>query len=363
MRSKRIICTVTNDLSYDQRMTRICSSLSARYEVTLVGRRLRESIPLESRPYRQKRIRCLFRKGKFFYFEYNLRLLFFLLFSRADLVCAVDLDTIVPCYLASRLKGMRRVYDAHELFCEMKEVVTRPRVYRAWKKVEGFCVPRFRNGYTVSAPIAGEFEKLYGVRYELIRNVPLLRPLEVPDKTEKFVLYQGAVNEGRSFETLIPAFREAPAKLLIAGTGNFFRQAQDLVDRNQLNEKIKFLGPMLPGELAELTRKAWVGITLFENRGLSNYYSLANRFFDYLHAGVPQICVNYPAYREINQQFEVALLIDDLNAATVSQALRLLLGNEELHSRLQKNCLRARQEFNWQKEESRLLQFYERVLT
>ena len=76
-----VIFTVTNDLSYDARMHRICGTLTANgYGVTLVGRALPYSTPLKDRPFGQKRLHCFFQKGFPFYAEYNLRLFFFLLF-------------------------------------------------------------------------------------------------------------------------------------------------------------------------------------------------------------------------------------------------------------------------------------------
>jgi hypothetical protein len=140
---KRIYFTVTNDLLYDQRMIRICRSLAANgYAVLLVGRRLHGSPPLREEPFEQKRLRCLFGKGRRSYLEYNLRLLLFLLFRRMDGICAIDLDTIVPCLWISRWKKIPRIYDAHELFTEMKEVITRPRVKIVWMRVERYAVPQ-----------------------------------------------------------------------------------------------------------------------------------------------------------------------------------------------------------------------------
>lgn len=360
---KRLVFGVTNDLNYDQRMIRICTSLaSAGYSVTLVGRCWRNSPPLGLRPFNQKRLFCFTKKGKLSYLEYNLRLFFFLLFHKTDAVCAIDLDTILPFYFVSRIKRLPRIYDAHELFCEMKEVVTRPRIYNIWKRVERFTVPKFRYGYTVNRPIAREFEKLYGVQYAVIRNVPLLQPLIIPVKTEKYLLYQGAVNEGRSFETLIPAMQYVNARLIICGDGNFMRQAHELVQQYRLENKVIFKGRLLPDELQQYTRQAWMGITIFENTGLSNYYSLGNRFFDYLHAGLPQVCVNYPAYKEINNQYDVAVLIDDLYPPAIAGAVNELLHNEALYTSLQQNCLKARQVFNWQEEEKKLLDFYKHIL-
>src|SRR4249920_3872687 len=104
-------------------MHRICSSLSKNgFDVLLVGRKLKSSIRLgtdndyHGYPYQQKRLQPLFTKGKLFYLEYNIRLFFWLLFKKFDIVCGVDLDTILPCYFVSRMKKKKCVYDAHEIF-------------------------------------------------------------------------------------------------------------------------------------------------------------------------------------------------------------------------------------------------------
>jgi hypothetical protein len=54
---KHLVLAVTNDLNYDQRMIRICSSLAkAGYAVTLVGRRWAKTPALVNRPFAQKRL-------------------------------------------------------------------------------------------------------------------------------------------------------------------------------------------------------------------------------------------------------------------------------------------------------------------
>ena len=360
---KRLVFTVTNELAYDQRMIRICTSLChAGYTVTLVGVKHAASPPPPKQPFRQKRLYCFFRKGKGFYIEYNLRLFFYLLFNQVDLICSIDLDTILPGYFISKLKGVRRVYDAHELFCEMKEVVMRPRVYRAWKSIERYTVPHYRNGYTVNDIIAAEFRRMYGVQYGAIRNAPVLQPLTIPSKPEKYILYQGAVNEGRSFETLIPAMKWVPIPLIICGDGNFMQQARELVKQYRLEDRVIFRGKVLPKDLRSITERAWIGLTLFENKGQSNYYSLANRFFDYMHAGVPQLCVDYPVYNEINNKYRIAVLMDDLSPEAIAQGLNSLLNDQPLYNLLQRNCLEAREVITWQEEEKKLLAFYRNIL-
>ena len=358
---KRLIFTVTNDLSFDQRMIRICTSLqNSGYEVLLVGRKLTTSLPLQSYAFQQKRLFCYFNKGKLFYFEYNIRLFAYLLFQRMDLICSIDLDTIIPGYFASLIRNKKRVYDAHELFCEMKEVVTRPPVYKFWKRIEKFAVPKFKYGYTVNHPIQNILKNDYGVNYEVIMNVPVLMD-QSETKKEHFIIYQGAVNHGRSFETLIPAFQTIDCPLLIYGDGNFYEDCKELIKKYGLENKVFLKGKVLPGELKAITPTAIMGITLFENNGLSNYYSLGNRFFDYIQAKIPQLCVDYPAYREINNRFEVAILIEDLSSKSIAAAIQTLLTNHQLQEKLKANCVLAREVYNWQNEEKKLVQFYNAI--
>jgi glycosyltransferase involved in cell wall biosynthesis len=278
-----------------------------------------------------------------------------------DLVCAIDLDTILPCLFASALRRKKRVYDAHELFCEMKEIVTRKSVYKIWKAVERFSVPRFRLGYTVNEPIQQILRKDYGVNYEIVRNIAGLKELPSLPR-EDVVIYQGAVNHGRSFETLIPAFADIPVPLHIYGDGNFLEEARRLVAIHRLENKVIFKGKLSPADLQQVTPRALLGVTLFENNGLSNYYSLANRFFDYIHAGVPQVCVNYPVYRSINENYEVALLVDDISPAGLAAALNKLLSDRALLADLRRNCIEARTCYNWQAEEKKLLNYYHKIL-
>ena len=384
---KKLFFTVTNDLVYDQRMIRICGSLSAAgYDVTLVGRRNKKAPPLGTQPFHQHRLPTWFRRGKGFYIEYNLRLFAFLLGKKMSALCAIDLDTILPCYLVSRIRRIPRVYDAHELFCEMQEVVSRPIIYSSWKAIERLCVPKFPIGYTVNDLIADEFFRLYGVRYSVIRNVPVLQPEPPPADNipphppvragaapppspgaaplpaGRFILYQGAVNEGRCFETLIPAMQTVDAPLLICGEGNFMEQAVALVRQYGLEDKVLFRGMVRPEDLPPITRSAYIGITLFDRRGTSNYYSLANRFFDYIHAGIPQIAVNYPAYEEINNSYRIAVLVDEPGVREISDALNTLLNNTELYHTLSANCEQARLYYNWQEEEKKLVRVYQQIL-
>ena len=316
---------------------------------------------MQKRNYHQKRIRVFSKKGFGFYAEYNLKLFFYLLFQKADILCCIDLDTMLPVYYVSVFRRKKRVYDAHEYFSQLKEIVTRPFVYRFWHFVEKTYVPKFKNGYTVSDGIAEEFKENYGVEYDVIKNVPLLKVLPVKHLRRKQILYRGSVNEARGFEVLIPVMKNVDAHLVVCGEGNFLENAKELVAQNGVGEKVIFMGRLLPSDLERITNESYIGVNLVEAVGKNQILSLANKFFDYIHNAIPQVTMNLPEYKKINVQFEIGILIDELTISSVSNALNELLENEEVYLKLKQNCMAARGVFNWQTEEQKLINFYKRL--
>ena len=360
MTVKRILFTVTNDLNYDQRMQRLCGTLAdSGYDVTLIGRKLKTSLPLSSKKYKQRRLNCWYSKGKLFYAEFNIRLFFFLLFKKTDCICAIDLDTILPCYYVSKLKRVKRVYDAHEYFSQLDEVVSRPNIYRFWHRIERRMIPKFKNGYTVCESLAEEFKKNYEANYKVIKNVPLLNETYQEQASENVILYQGAVNYGRGLDNLVLAMKNVDAPLWVCGNGNYINEMKTVVQKNNMSEKVIFWGMLEPSELKKKTAMAYIGINPFDRTGLNQYLSLSNKFFDYMHAGVPQVTMNYPEYKRINDQYRIAELIDELEPSLISKAINKLLFDKELYAQLKQNCVRAKQELNWQKEKNKLLNFYQ----
>lgn len=361
----KIICTVINDLNYDQRMIRICTSLvEAGYDVTLVGRVKRKTVPLVARKFKQHRIRCFFYDGKLFYLEYNIRLFFYLLIQSFDIINSVDLDTILPGYFISRIKSKKIVFDAHEYFTEQPEIVTRPKVQKIWKRVERFAIPRIKHCYTVCESLAELFKKEYDVDFEVVRNVPFYNPQDFSkiEKDKKIILYQGSLNDGRGLEEMIDAMQGIHnAEFWMAGEGELSDALRKRVKENNLENKIKFLGYLQPEELQEITPKVYIGLNLLQNKGLNYYYSLANKSFDYIQALVPSINMDFPEYQKIKKEYEVGLLIPDLKMETIQNALKTLLENEVLYNRLKENCKLAKEEYIWEKEVGRLLGVYETI--
>ncbi len=359
---KKIVCTVTNDLTYDQRMNRICDSLQQNgYDVLLVGFMKKRSVKLEQRSFKQVRFRLLFTKGKLFFLEYNFRLFWFLLFRKFDMYCGIDLDTLIPVYLVAKWKRKPCIYDAHEYYTELPEIVGRPAIKWIWSRVEKWLLPRIRYNYTVGFSIADALHKKYKQPYSVIRNVPVLEAEENQQERKNFILYQGALNTGRGLEQLMTAMADIDAQLYIAGEGDLSAELRRFAAALPHAAKIRFLGYVRPAALKTYTREAKVGVNFIENKGLSYYYSLSNKFFDYIHAGLPQVTMAFPEYVRLNAEHEVALLIETLDPAHISAAVNRLLQDDALYKTLQIRCNKAKLELNWQEEEKKLIEFYKAI--
>lgn len=353
IRNRRIVCCVSNDLNHDQRMQRICNSMQAAgANVLLVGRKKQSSAALSSQVFEQWRLNCFFEKGKFFYLEFQIRLFFYLLFHSADVIYSVDLDTIAPCAIVSKLKGVKSIYDSHEYFTEVPELNRRNWEKKVWTLIEKIFIRCFDAHITVSKSIAHIYNEKYTLPFQTIRNLPWQSKMHVSRNEGSYLLYQGALNEGRGLEALILAMKRLHYKLKLAGEGDISQHLKDLVRENDLIDQVEFLGNVLPKDLQEVTAHAFIGFNLIEARSLSYYYSLSNKFFDYIQLGVPSVNMKFPEYEAVLSEFPCAVMIENLNEDEIMNAIQLIEKNYEI---MHQNCLIASPFFTWENEEKSLL--------
>lgn len=360
------VFTVTNDLSYDQRMMRICSTLSeAGYEVHLIGRQLKGSIPLQQRSYRQTRLKCFFNQGPAFYFEYNLRLFFYLVMKKGDIHCACDLDSAPAAMTLQLFKNRVWVFDAHEHFTEVPELIGRKWKKRAWEALAKYAIPRFDLAYTVSASLAERLSARYKAKFYLIRNLPLpgkLPPVHFEDRPH-IILYQGALNAGRGLERAILMMHFVTGyRLVLAGEGDLSEDLRDLVKNEGLEEKVEFLGRVEPEELRKLTITARLGLNLLDHAGESYYYSLSNKFFDYIQCGVPSINPDFPEYGRVLAKFPVGIATNIQEPQALAGLILNLLDDRHRLEKMTAACAVAAKDLNWHKESEKLLTIYRETI-
>lgn len=339
-------------MSTDQRVHKVALTLQELgYDVLLVGRRLKSSASLE-RTYRTKRFCLIFNSGFLFYANHNIRLFWFLLFRRFDLVWSVDLDTLWAGYMYSKLKKTRLVYDSHELFTEVPELANRPFVKRFWTRIEQNIFPTLKTVFTVSEPIATHYSEKYSVPVHVLRNLPLRKEVQhTLALGKKIILYQGAVNMNRGVEELVLAMKQIEnAKLLIIGDGDVFKNVQELVVSNQLNDKVQLLGKVPFEQLDALTQTATIGVSLEKGDSISYHYSLPNKVFDYIKNGIPVLVSALPETTKLVNQYGLGKTTESITPHNIAVTLQEMLSDEPELLRLSQNCKMAHQVLNWEQE-------------
>lgn len=367
---KKAYVLVSNDLYTDQRVHKVCEFLHENgMDVTLLGRKLPNSKELEPRNYSTKRFGLWFKKGPLFYANLNLKLYTFLFFKKCDLIVANDLDTLMAGYLsAKRKKNCELVYDSHEFYTGVPELVNRPSVQRIWERIEGWIFPKLNKIYTVNQSIADIYEKKYGEKLFVVRNVsPRITDLDIVSKEtyeipsdKKMLILQGAgINVDRGAEELVEAMIEIDeAVLVIVGDGDVVPQLKTFVEANNLDQKVFFLGKKPYLEMLAISALADIGFSLDKSTNINYENSLPNKIFDYIQAGTPIIASNIKEVKNVVETHEIGLIIEEVSASILTENIKKMLKNEEKRVFFTENCKKTAQSLNWENEKAVLKKIY-----
>jgi glycosyltransferase involved in cell wall biosynthesis len=368
--AKKIIVSVTTDLVTDQRVHKVCNSLhSAGYDVLLVGRKKKDSLLLNDRPYKAYRFNLFFEKGFLFYMSYNIRLFFFLLFSKADILVANDLDTLLPNYLISKIKAIPLAYDNHEYFTGVPELTGRPFVRGAWKAIESYIFPKLKYVYTENASKKKLFEEEYKVPVLVVRNfplrlldkpVPIIRPEWIGDR--KIILYQGSVNKDRGIEEMTEAMQYLDNFVfIIIGKGDIYDDIKNKIALLGLNNKVRLMGIIPFNDLPNYTSMADIGISIEKDTNISYRFCLPNKVFDYINAGVPVLVSTLVEMKFLVEKYNVGAFVYSHEPEEIANTIKNIFSDADKLDLYEKNLSAAANELNWENEEKVLLDLYRKI--
>jgi len=314
----------------------------------------------------------IFSKGFLFYKFYNIRLFFYLLSHRFDLLVANDLDTLLPNFIVSKIKGIPLVYDSHEYFTGVPELEGRPFVKWVWRSIEKRIIPRLKYYITVSEPIAEQYFIEYGIRPVVIRNCaprsvhiePFTRSeLGIPEE-HLLLIFQGAgINIQRGGEELIEAMHQLEnVSLLIVGSGDVIEILKMKADKQDMAGRVNFIPKVPWEEMMRYTKSADAGLSLDKNTNLNYRFSLPNKLFDYISAGIPVIAGDLPEVTRIITENTCGIILPEITPGEIAQAIRLLQDNPDLLKVLKQNAKSASETLNWDLESLNVKEFYSQIL-
>ncbi|MEY4804333.1 MAG: hypothetical protein RL331_852 [Bacteroidota bacterium] len=364
--------TVSSDLATDNRVHRSCTVLEELgFQIYLLGRQKRNSPEMPPRSYRVRRLQLRYEKGAFFYAELNIRLFLILLFKKYDFLFANDLDTLPAAYLASRLKRKPLLYDSHELFTEVPELVSRPSIQKIWMTLEKMMLPRMGQMMTVNQSIANIFENKYGIKCSVVRNVPMrLDHIAAHSKsflglsdTQIMLIIQGSgLNVERGIEEAVLAMTQIPrAVLFLVGDGDVIPSIQKLVAQLQLQDQVRFIGRVPYNELLRYTAAADLGLALDKPLSLNYALALPNKVFDYIQAGTPIVASSLVEIETLIHKYNCGVVLPEVTPQMIAEKINALIDQPEHRAEYRKNCQQAAQIENWDTDKQVLMAVVQRV--
>lgn len=365
--------SVTNCICHDQRVMKMAGVVSnLGCDIIIIGRHSDDCSKNDSVPFRTKRFRMIFRSGFLFYMSFNIRLLIFLVFHKYDFLVSNDLDTLLPNFLVSKLKRIPLVYDSHEYFTGVPEIQNRPFVKWVWKSIEKLVFPRLKYVMTVSDSIAIQYEKDYGLKPLTVRNCSVKTDLMVPfsrdelklDPDHLLLIMQGTgINVDRGGEELIDAIAITDnVSLLVIGSGDKFQSLIDKTIKTGLSDRIRFISKLPWQELMRYTRSADAGFSGDKNSNVNYNFSLPNKIFDYISAGIPVISSDLPEISKILAESKCGIVISEVTKDEISNAIKKLRDNHGLLSELKQNSVIASESINWETESLKVVELYRSIL-
>lgn len=361
MNKPKAIVTVVNDLYSDRRVDKSCRELQQQgFDVTLLGRLLPDSPPMDERPYHTHRMSMLFHSGVLMYLELQIRLFFYLITHKGHFFWSNDLDTVLPCLIVAKIRAVPVIQDSHEYFTGVPELQHNPRKRKLWKKLEQYCYPRVDELITVNESIAVLFRSEYKRAVHVIRNVPATlnfgieksrQQLGIPEDKAMLLMQGAGINVERGGEELLQAMAAIDnAVLFIIGSGDVIPKLKKMASEERLEDKIRFMERMPWKELMQYTLHADLGFSLDKPHSVNYKYSLPNKLFDYIHTRTPVIVSDVVEVRKIVKEYDIGLILPQVDAETISRAINDALTDSDRYKKWQENIKFAATQLNWEQE-------------
>jgi glycosyltransferase involved in cell wall biosynthesis len=221
--------------------------------------------------------------------------------------------------------------------------------------------------YTVNSSIQTLYELEYKIPLKVIRNIPLKGGTSHPKAAantgkDKILLYQGAgINKDRGMEEMVEAMQYLDGfKLYIVGNGDVLDDLKSAVEKLLLTDRVIFYGKVPLEQLKEITSKADLGLTLDKDTNINYRYSLPNKLFDYIHAGVPVLSSRLVELEKIIASYQIGDFIDNHQPKHIASKIKAIFDNMELYCLWKTNLAKAMTELTWEHEEKVLYTIFEK---
>ena len=372
---ERICAAVVSHLPHDARVWKQARTLAAagnevqliglRYGLPRAGRRRAGTVAVLEIPFGNRRGASLRRRALIL-----LWLWVAVLRTPADVYHCHNIHPAPAVLLAARLRGARIVYDAHELYGEVRPGASiGSRIAARLSRLVERAIVRAADRVITTNPSRGDViaRRYHLDRVTLVANVPALieevEPMDPGFPAGPVLLYQGGIYaEARAFEETIRALPLIPeVNLAILGFGRDrdreligqWARREGVEDRVILYDAVPF------DDLVRIAAAATVGIVPLRNISLNSWLGDTNKLFEYLMAGLPVVGSDFPEVRRVVESGapRVGEVFDPEDHESIALAVRSVLEQDYDERRAEARRL-ALERYSWNHEEPALLGCY-----
>ncbi len=309
--------------------------------------------------------------GPLKFLSFNWKLFRRLLKMEVHLIHAHDLWVLPGSAMAAIIKKCRLIYDAHEFPPGLEIFSTKKTSARVWALAERLLIRKADFLITVNDHHTGLFREYYGnipesaaiMNLPSIKDGPALQDIPRFEQRHSSVIFQGIFKNGRALPAIIQSISLlSTGRLDLIGHGEIEQQLREMVEKYHLQERITFKGVVNWRAVFSETKKSRAGLVLFEPTSINYTYAAPNKFFEYVMAGTPLIASDIPTFREFNARFEVAMLVKTDSPEEIARAIEIMLTDLKRWNQYHENCLEARQVWNWESQQDKLIGIYQKLL-
>jgi len=274
--------------------------------------------------------------------------------------------------IAPKLKklGKKVIYDAHEDL--PRQILSKNYIPLFFRKTISKRAEKFENKIakqldaivTATPFIHDRFVKI-NKNTTAINNYPILKEMIIDiayhSKPKNEICYVGGITLVRGVKELVQSLPNTNAQLILAG--NF---ENDSIKKQLENEsgwkQVKYMGFVSRSEVIEIYKKSRVGLVTLHP--IINYLdALPVKMFEYMAAGIPVICSDFPLWKKIVEDNNCGLCTDPKNPESIAQCINQLLSDEEFSQKLGQNGKTAIiEKYNWDVEAKKLILLYQQLV-
>lgn len=267
---------------------------------------------------------------------------------------------LLPYGLKLKRAGKKVIFDSHEdVPAQIMDKAWIPAPFRRmvsalYKRYETYVVKRLDAVIVVGPTLVEKFQGR-AKRVELISNYPRLDDIQFQTKPfserEPIVCYAGGVNKLRGEDIMIEAMRDIDGVLLIAGDHQ----------KMEIRGGVRYLGQIDRAGISALYGSAIAGLCFLLPIG-NYYFSQPTKLYEYMAAGLPFVCADYPAWKAIAEESGAGICVDINNIAETRQAIRFLLENREKAQEMgRQGRMYVEKSHNWNTNAVKLTQLYSSI--